>query len=109
LETQINIDSTQAIINLLINKKKGCINVAEIFLLQNYIKEKKDETIHMNIRYDDVKRSVKYNEELFFMTGYRILLREDQTDSIKKMSEKKISKIVEEYVKNTEEPMLFPI
>jgi len=111
MKTQINISSKQAIISLFLNMEKDCINIADIFLLQNYINRKKDKKIHMNINYEDIKRTVKYNEELFFLTEYRILLREDQTDPLKNMSKipKKISKIVKEYVEKTKNPMLFQI
>ncbi|WP_461257070.1 hypothetical protein [Treponema sp. R80B11-R83G3] len=108
METQINISSKQAIISLFLNMKKDCINIAEVFLLQNYINGKNDKTIHMNIRYEDIKRTVKYNEELFFMTEYRILLREEQFNP--KQSENKIpvkiKKIVKEYVKRNKAPLL---
>jgi len=111
METQININSKQAIISLFLNMEKDCINIADIFLLQNYINMKKDKKIHMNIKYEDIKRTVKYNEELFLLSEYRILLKEAQTDPKKNLMRipKKFSKIVKEYVEKTKNPMLFPI
>jgi len=108
METQINISSKQAIISLFLNLGKDCINIAELFLLQNYINGKKDRKIHMNIKYEDIKRTVKYNEELFFMTEYRILLKGGQIDPKKSKNKipMKIKKIVKEYVKESTAPFL---
>jgi hypothetical protein len=108
METQININSKQAIISLFLITKKDCINISEVFLLQNYINGKNDRTIHMNIRYEDIKRTIKYNEELFFLTGYRILLKKGQIEPIKNKDKvlMKINKIVKEYVKNYKAPLL---
>jgi len=99
---QVNISSKQAIMNLFLMKKCNCIDITEIFLLQDYINKKNNGNIHMDISFDDIKRTVQYYDELFVMAGYRILLREGKNECIENNIKlpKKISNLIEDYVKN---------
>jgi hypothetical protein len=105
---QVNISSKQVIMYLFLNKKSNCIDITEIFLLQDFINRKNDENIHMDISFEDIKRTVQYNDELFVMAGYRILLREGKENCIDNHDKlpRKVSKYIEDYIK---EPSLFRV
>jgi phosphoenolpyruvate synthase/pyruvate phosphate dikinase len=108
MKTQININSKQAIISLFLETKNNYLNIAELFMLQNYINKENNKTIHMNIRYEDIKQTVRYNEELFFMAEYCILLKKEQTE-LEKDKDKipdDFSNLVKDYVDKTRKPML---
>ena len=109
---QINISSKQVIIVLFLKRKRNWIDITEIFMLQNFINSKNDKNIHMDISFEDIKRTVQYNDELFVMTGYRILLREgkkkyiENHDKLPKKVSEFVSKFVKDYIK---EPSLFQV
>ena len=113
METQTNISSKQVIINLLRKKRSNWIDVKEIFFLQDYINRINDGSILINIKFDDIRRTVQYYEELFIMSGYRITLKKGDVKAIENICKlpRKISVYFYGYIKESnkrgEYPSLF--